>query len=111
MKVKRKEWEQFIPHPMEEVWRFFSAPDNLNEITPPDMTFTILSDLKGGQMYEGMIIQYEVSPLFGIPLQWVTEITHIRERMYFFVCCLLTFSRGICQITCYFMADQKPHSI
>jgi ligand-binding SRPBCC domain-containing protein len=34
-------------------------------------------------MYDGMIISYQVSPLFGIKTTWVTEITHVRDRNYF----------------------------
>lgn len=36
------------------------------------------------KMYAGMIIAYKVRPLLGIPMNWVTEITHVREP-YFFV--------------------------
>ena len=34
-------------------------------------------------MYSGQIIAYTVKPLFGIPLHWVTEITHVVEPHYF----------------------------
>jgi ligand-binding SRPBCC domain-containing protein len=34
-------------------------------------------------MYPGMIISYKVSPLLGIKLNWVTEITHVKEFEYF----------------------------
>lgn len=30
-----------------------------------------------------MIITYKVSPMFNIPMTWVTEITHVRDREYF----------------------------
>jgi len=30
-----------------------------------------------------MIITYKVSPIFGIKLDWVTEITHVMDKMYF----------------------------
>ena len=30
-----------------------------------------------------MIITYKVSPLLGIKLNWVTEITHVRDKEYF----------------------------
>jgi ligand-binding SRPBCC domain-containing protein len=83
MKVKRKEWQQFIPRPLDEVWQFFSRPENLNEVTPGDMSFEILSPIAGIPMYEGMIIQYKISPFWGIKMDWVTEITHIRESEYF----------------------------
>ena len=34
-------------------------------------------------MYPGMIISYKVRPLLGIPMTWVTEITHVAEKKYF----------------------------
>lgn len=34
-------------------------------------------------MYPGIIIAYSVRPVLGIPLSWVTEITHIQEPHYF----------------------------
>lgn len=83
MQVKRKEWKQFIPRPLDEVWHFFSRPENLNAITPDDMQFEILTDLEGVEMYQGMLIKYKVSPIPGIKMNWVTEITHVRDRQYF----------------------------
>ena len=83
MNVKRKSWKQFIPRPLEEVWDFFSRPENLNAITPANMSFEILTDLKDVTMYQGMLIQYKVSPFLGIKLNWVTEITHLKEGEYF----------------------------
>ncbi|MCH2083502.1 MAG: SRPBCC family protein [Saprospiraceae bacterium] len=83
MNVKRKEWVQLIPKDLDEVWHFFSRPENLNDMTPDDMDFHILTDIQGVEMYEGMVIQYKVSPMLGIKLNWVTEITHVRDRQYF----------------------------
>ena len=34
-------------------------------------------------MYPGQIIKYIVTPVMGIPTQWVTEITHFKEGEYF----------------------------
>lgn len=46
------------------------------------MSFEVLNDLPE-KMYNGLMIQYRVSPLAGIPLRWVTEITHLSEHEYF----------------------------
>ena len=73
--------EQFFEHPIEDLWGFISNPNNLNKITP-DMGFEIISDSLN-RMYEGMIISYKVSPLFGIKTTWVTEITHLIPVQYF----------------------------
>lgn len=83
MQVKKKIWTQFIPRPLAEVWNFFSRPENLNAITPDDMSFEILSDIKDKEMYEGMMIMYKISPFLGIKMDWVTEITYIKDHKYF----------------------------
>jgi ligand-binding SRPBCC domain-containing protein len=64
-------------------WLFFSNPANLAKITPPSLDFKIIGDLPD-EIYPGMMIEYRVRPLFGIPMTWVTEITHV-ERLRFFV--------------------------
>lgn len=68
---------------MEAVWDFFSNPSNLQHITPRDMGFKILTDMKDLDMYPGMLIRYKVSPLAGIPMNWVTEITSVKKFEYF----------------------------
>jgi len=35
------------------------------------------------KMYPGLIITYKVSPLLGIKLNWMTEITHVKDKEYF----------------------------
>ena len=75
--------KQFLPATIEEVWGFISSPKNLKEITPKRMGFDITSPNLPQKMYPGMIISYKVRPLLGIPLTWVTEITHVVEKRYF----------------------------
>jgi ligand-binding SRPBCC domain-containing protein len=41
------------------------------------MGFVILSKLDGVPIYSGMLIDYIVKPLLGIPLRWTTEITGV----------------------------------
>lgn len=83
MQPIRKEWRQFIPRPLAEVWAFFSRPENLNDLTPNSLSFDIISPVSGEEMYEGMIIQYKISPFLGIKMNWVTEITSIVPERYF----------------------------
>ncbi len=47
------------------------------------MNFKVLSNSDSDSMFAGQIITYTVSPILGIPLFWMTEITHVREREYF----------------------------
>jgi len=74
--------EQIIPADVERVWAFFATPRNLDELTPPDLKFRILTAVPE-QMYPGLLIEYRLSPLAGVWLRWVTEIRHMREREYF----------------------------
>lgn len=74
---------QKIPLSLEEAWKFFSKPDNLQIITPAIMGFQIRSRYHGNTMYPGQILEYTVRPLFNIPLYWMTEITHVEQNRYF----------------------------
>ena len=74
---------QKIPVDMETAWNFFSRPANLKDITPKNLGFNIISKHHGEEMYAGQIIEYKVSPLLGIPLYWMTEITHVQDKKYF----------------------------
>ena len=68
--------QQILNSSRDKLWQFISRPENLNEITPPEMDFTILSDVPD-EMYSGLLIQYRVKlPLLGTS-DWVTEIKHI----------------------------------
>lgn len=73
---------QFLPISPQQAWDFFSSPMNLNEITPAYMDFRIISN-SSDNIYAGQIITYTVKPLLGIPLFWMTEITHVKEGAYF----------------------------
>ncbi len=75
---------QFIPISIDRAWEFFSTPVNLQKITPDNMGFEIISDFNAQQkMHSGMIIQYHVSPLLGLKMHWVTEITHVVDKQFF----------------------------
>lgn len=82
MGMYKIEREQFLPIPLQEAWDFFSSPSNLSKITPSSLGF-VVHGIVPERMYPGLFIQYTVSPLFGIPMRWVTEITHVREGEYF----------------------------
>ena len=73
---------QIVPMTLEKCWAFFSDPRNLEKITPPELQFRVRSELPP-KIYPGLMIQYTVSPLFGLPLSWLTEIMHVDEPHYF----------------------------
>ncbi|MDX1618140.1 MAG: SRPBCC family protein [Balneolaceae bacterium] len=74
---------QIIPADLEKVWDFISAPLNLKKITPDYLGFEITSSDLPDKMYQGMIVSYKVSPLLGLKLNWITEITHVVENRFF----------------------------
>ena len=82
MSVHRFETTHLLPIPRAEAWEFFSSPKNLSRITPPEMDFTITSPVPK-EAYAGLIITYRVRPLFGVPVQWVTEITSVVDGVRF----------------------------
>lgn len=82
MKVYKKESVQHINASLEECWSFFSNPKNLQIITPKSMGFEV-TDYDDKLMYTGQIIQYKITPLLGIKLNWMTEITVVKENSYF----------------------------
>lgn len=84
MSVYALKYKQRLPISLDEAWAFFSSPKNLNEITPPHMGFRVTSDPEFlEQAYAGQIITYTVRPLLGIPLFWMTEITHVEPGKFF----------------------------
>jgi ligand-binding SRPBCC domain-containing protein len=80
--IKRLYREQILPISLQQAWDFFATPKNLNEVTPKELDFKILTELPE-RMYEGLIIQYRISPMVSIPVKWCTEITHIEDLKYF----------------------------
>jgi len=74
--------EQFIPAEPGRVWEFFATPVNLNELTPPEVKFRIMGE-PPATMFAGQIIKYRISPLPGLWLNWVTEISRVEPGMLF----------------------------
>jgi len=74
MKIYNIKFEQFIDLPIEQVFNFFSKPENLSLITPPRLKFDILtpSPIK---MKEGQLIDYSLTIMYFIKLRWRTLIT------------------------------------
>jgi len=66
------EREQWLPRPLDEVFAFFSRPENLQEITPPWLDFRVMD---APQIpFPGALIRYRLR-WHGIPLRWTSEIT------------------------------------
>jgi ligand-binding SRPBCC domain-containing protein len=79
----RIKYIQKIPLSLEECWDFFSTPANLKILTPKHLGFEIKNPEDMRKMYAGQVISYTIYPLYGIPVEWVSEITHVEENSYF----------------------------
>lgn len=73
---------QILRATLSQCWSFFSDPRNLARITPPALDFRVLSELPA-QMHPGLLIEYRVRPLLGLPVKWLTEITQVQAPNYF----------------------------
>ena len=73
MKYYELDVEQFIDQPVEKVFEFFSRPENLEEITPPRLGFTIMTP-SPIPMEKGSLIDYTIR-ILGFPVHWRTLIT------------------------------------
>jgi ligand-binding SRPBCC domain-containing protein len=79
MKMKMKNPEHIlrtetrVALPLEDVFSFFSAAENLERITPPELRFSIVTPIPV-KIRQGTLIDYRLS-LFGVSFPWRTEIT------------------------------------
>ena len=80
MKVTKWYTEHKVKGSIEEVWKFFSHPANLNQLTPKEVNFSIKSISGEGPMYPGMLVQYQIRPFKWIPVNffWVAEIKQVQ---------------------------------
>lgn len=83
MKIYSLAREQKVRAPLRHVWKYFSNPQNLQHITPPEIGFRVTTPDLPVEIYPGLFIEYKVSPLLGIALTWVTEITHVETNVMF----------------------------
>lgn len=75
--------EQWLPVTLDKAWSFFSSPQNLARITPPELDFRILPPVTNQEIFEGMKIDYILKPLWGIPVHWQTEICKVEKNKLF----------------------------
>lgn len=73
MHLVRLHTTQRLPRPLGEVFPFFSEAANLEDITPPWLSFAIAGQDRA-EMGEGQRIHYRLR-FRGLPLRWTSEIT------------------------------------
>ena len=83
MSIHSLTFRQELSTDLQTAWKFFSDPNNLARITPASMQFKVPSEFHRPDTYAGQIICYRVSPLWNIPMTWVTEITHVNAPHFF----------------------------
>jgi len=83
MKLYKLKRQQLLPIGLQQAWEFFSSPTNLGMITPKRLNFQILSISGGRNLHEGQIIQYRITVLPLIRMNWETEITEVAELRSF----------------------------
>jgi ligand-binding SRPBCC domain-containing protein len=70
--VHRLEREQYLDRPLEEVFAFFAQAHNLERITPPWLSFQVLTP-DPIAMQVGTLIDYRLR-VHGLPFRWMSRI-------------------------------------
>jgi ligand-binding SRPBCC domain-containing protein len=66
--IRTLDCRQWLPRPLDDVFEFFSRPENLSDITPPWLGFRVLTP-GPLTMRTGLVIDYTVRVL-GRPARW-----------------------------------------
>jgi ligand-binding SRPBCC domain-containing protein len=82
MKIYHLYRSQHLSLTIEEAWQFFSSPYNLNDITPDFFHVTVTSKVPE-KIYAGLMISYRMKAVFGIPMDWLSEVSHCDEPKRF----------------------------
>jgi len=72
MRTHLLEREQWLPKPLDQVFSFFSRPENLQVITPPWLDFQMVE--APAALNAGSLIRYRLRWRL-IPIRWTTEIS------------------------------------
>jgi ligand-binding SRPBCC domain-containing protein len=70
--VHRLQREQYVGRPLADVFDFFAEAHNLERITPPWLSFTVLTP-DPIEMGVGALIDYRLR-VHGVPLRWTSRI-------------------------------------
>jgi len=82
MKIYQLYRQQYLSLSVQEAWDFLSSPYHLNDITPDFFHVTINSKVPE-KIYSGLMLSYQMKAVFGIPMSWLSEISHCDEPKRF----------------------------
>ena len=82
MKIYQLYRQQYLSLSVQEAWNFLSSPYHLNDITPDFFHVTITSKVPE-KIYSGLMLSYQMKAVFGIPMSWLSEISHCDEPKRF----------------------------
>ncbi|MDP2097103.1 MAG: SRPBCC family protein [Methylobacter sp.] len=82
MKIYQLYRQQTLTMTIQDAWSFFSSPYHLNDITPDFFHVTITSKVPE-KIYAGLMISYQMKAVFGIPMNWLSEVSHCDEPKRF----------------------------
>ncbi len=74
-------FEQWVAASPSQVWRFFSSERNLEQITPPFLSFQVLGK-STDEIGDGTTIDYRLK-VHGLPVSWRTRISEWAESQRF----------------------------
>lgn len=63
-----------VPGTLDTVFEFFNCPENLEKLTPSNLSFHLLTPSPVA-MHNGAVFDYTIG-LFGIPMRWTSIITN-----------------------------------
>jgi ligand-binding SRPBCC domain-containing protein len=82
MKIYPLYRRQTLALTLRDAWDFFSSPFNLNDITPEFFHVSVVSKVPA-RIYGGLMICYKMKAVFGIPMAWLSEVSHCDEPRRF----------------------------
>lgn len=75
-------YQQTLNMSQVEAWQFFSSPQHLNSITP-DFFHVVPTSNVPNEIYSGLLIHYTMKAIMGLPMSWLSEISHCQSPHYF----------------------------
>ncbi|MDO9161265.1 MAG: SRPBCC family protein [Methylococcaceae bacterium] len=82
MKIYQLYRQQQLNVTSARAWEFLSSPYHLNAVTPDFFNVEITSPVPES-IYAGLMISYRMKAVFGIPMAWLSEVSHCQVPQRF----------------------------